>query len=127
MLQSTLVVQVRVDIMMVIGIRPVGSKFEMVRPYYSARNVTALKLLFRPFEVVAESSDSVAAVTLEKKALLHVRVLRCLRRRNGTRIRARSICERSFPKLTLRQPTKCAFLKPQTEILWMTAVIQGPF
>ena len=51
----------------------------------------------------------------------------CLRRRNGTRIRAQfTACERSSPKLTLRRKLssgdKVFFSPAPTEILWMTVV-----
>ena len=71
----------------VLGNRPVGSKFEMVRPYYSATrahnvlghahfpatwNPSSRMLLLSNghFEAAVRPNDSVAAVTLENEALL---------------------------------------------------------
>ena len=138
--------------------RPVGSNYEMVRPYYSAKrahnvlghahlsspppppspttrrpgilalwNVTALKLLLKPLSL--SPNDSVGAVTLENGALLYAFFIVFA----AVTARAYSCaiyCER-FPKFTLRRKLssgdKVCFPPAPTQILWMTAVIRGPF
>ena len=70
---------------------------------------------------------------LRMKHYMHYYCTR-LRRRTVARVFARATliyCERSFPTLTLRRRLssgdKVCFPPAPTEILWMTAVIRGPF